>query len=119
MEMKRQANAAFDLWSLKKSRYDKGILLLSSVTDDRVEDEPEVTYNKLVMAMVCTDCVLGKLGRVSRDEKTMKKVFYAWCLNKFTYRDCVLTDKEIEGFTEGYRTAFLKKNEEVRGGALF
>ena len=39
IERKRQANVAFDLWSLKKSRYDKGILLLGSVTEDRIEDE--------------------------------------------------------------------------------
>jgi len=40
------------------------------------------------------------------------QVFYAWCLNKFTYRDVILTDKEIESFTEGYRTAFLHENKD-------
>jgi hypothetical protein len=41
-DRKIRANQAFNLWSLKKSRYDKGLLLLSSVTDDRVEVRIEV-----------------------------------------------------------------------------
>jgi hypothetical protein len=38
------------------------------------QDDPEATYDKIITSMVCIDCVLGKLGRVSKDEKTMKKV---------------------------------------------
>ena len=108
---KRASSAAFDQWALKKSCYDRGLLLLSSVSTSRLTDsndsvtfggEPEgnaaeETYKKLVVAMVCIDCVLGKLHKPAKDDSTMKKVFYGWCVNKFTYRNIELLQREYDG----------------------
>ena len=106
-ERKVKADLAFSAWTLKKSRYDRGLLLLSSVTDDRVEKDPDQTYRDVCLAMVSTDAALNYLHQPPKDAKTLKKTFYNWCLARVTYRDLILTEKDVLTFTPGKRTQFI------------
>ncbi len=109
-ERQSQASRAFDLWSLKKSRYDRGLLLLSSLeTEKRLEDDSEGAYKAIVGAMVATDASLNLLHKPRRDDKTMKKAFYSWCLGRFTFHNVKLSQNEINGFTKAYRSTFLQE----------
>ncbi|GMI03649.1 hypothetical protein TrVE_jg3561 [Triparma verrucosa] len=108
---KTEANEAFKMWSLSKARYDRGLLLLSSISETRLEDDPDGTFTSLITSMVATDCTLSVLKKPSKHDKTLKKIFYSWSLSKITFRDILLTETEKSNFTEGYRVMFNEDSD--------
>ena len=99
------------MWSLSKAHYDRGLLLLSSISETRLEDDPDGTFTSLITSMVATDCTLSVLKKPSKHDKTLKKIFYSWSLSKITFRDILLTETEKSNFTEGYRVMFNEDSD--------
>jgi Ca2+-binding EF-hand superfamily protein len=69
--------------------------------------------------MVLTDCTLDKLYKPGKEDKSMKKAFYSWCLTNYTYRDITLTARERAGFTDAYAVAFFQDPNEEPGATKF
>ena len=107
------ASAAFNKWSLTKSRYDRGLLLLSSIAPSRMDDDPSGTFSTLCKGMVCVDATLGLLHKPHKDAKTMKRAYFGWALNRHTFRGVYLGSEVVAKFTEGYSVYLEKRGEDT------